>query len=210
MNTQNWQRLGILLLLALVMAATRLNHFSPLATATWGPLPDASWAVFFVAGYYLRDWTRWAFPLLTVLAVTIDYYVISAQGISFWTHYCVSAAYWCLIPAHLALWLGGAWLARQRAGARLADIGRLAIATLVATTIAYLLSNGSFYWLSDSWLAADATRSFAGWFKNLGDWYLPYLRATAVYVAIAAALHVLTGLAIGRMPTARDQTATRR
>ena len=38
----------ILGLLALVMAATRINHFAI--------FPDASWAVFFVAGFYLNRW----------------------------------------------------------------------------------------------------------------------------------------------------------
>src|SRR5690606_36139481 len=60
---------GILALLAVVMLATRINHF--------GALPDASWAVFFIAGFYLRGWGRWAFPLLMALAVAIDYVVIS-------------------------------------------------------------------------------------------------------------------------------------
>ena len=50
------QRLGIFLMLALVMAATRLHHFDA--------LPDASWGVFFLAGFWLRGSPRWAFPLL--------------------------------------------------------------------------------------------------------------------------------------------------
>jgi hypothetical protein len=57
-------RLTIFLVLAAVMAATRLNHF--------GVVPDASWAVFFIAGFYLRGSARWAFPALMVLAVAID------------------------------------------------------------------------------------------------------------------------------------------
>ena len=72
MNSRTVSRIGILVLLGLIMAATRSHHFSPLANATWGPLPDASWAVFFVAGYYVRDWLRWAFPLLLALAVVVD------------------------------------------------------------------------------------------------------------------------------------------
>ena len=49
------------LLLVLLMVGTRINHFAP--------IPDASWAVFFIGGFYLRSWTRWAFPLLMALAV---------------------------------------------------------------------------------------------------------------------------------------------
>lgn len=210
MNSRLFPRFGILMLLALVMAATRSHHFSPLATSTWGALPDASWAVFFVGGYYLKDWTRWAFPLLMVLAVLVDYLVISGQGIDFWSHYCVSAAYWFLIPTHFALWLGGLWLARQHAGTRLADLPKLAGSLLIAISVAYLLSNGSFYWLSDSWLATSATgRSFAGWMQNLSDWYLPYLRVTAVYVAIATVLHVVAVAALGKLGQPHDRSLPR-
>lgn len=52
--TATLPRVGLFLVLALVMAATRINHF--------GALPDASWAVFFLAGFYLRGSARWAFP----------------------------------------------------------------------------------------------------------------------------------------------------
>ncbi|WP_411014310.1 hypothetical protein, partial [Salmonella sp. s50237] len=72
----------ILLLLAVLMAGTRADHF--------GPLPDASWAVFFIGGFYLAAWTRAAFPALMALAVAVDWLVISASGQSFWQHYCVS------------------------------------------------------------------------------------------------------------------------
>src|SRR5690606_12601047 len=87
-------RAAILTLLAAVMAATRLHHF--------GAVPDASWAVFFVGGFYLYRWTRWAFPLLMALAVLVDWIVIRGQGLDFWSHYCVSPGYWALLPAHLA------------------------------------------------------------------------------------------------------------
>ena len=191
MNSRTYSRIGILVLLCLVMAATRSHHFSPMANATWGALPDASWAVFFVAGYYLRSWVRWAFPLLMALAVAVDYFVISATGANFWTHYCVSVAYWFLLPAHFVLWMGGAWLATQGVRQHWRDLGRLAAALVVAVTLSYIISNGSFYWLSDSWLTNSVDgRSMTGWIDNLADWYLPYLRITALYVAIATVLHV--------------------
>src|SRR5215467_14945133 len=110
MTLSNPQRAGIFVILALVMSATRVNHFAA--------LPDASWAVFFAGGFYLSGdpaglralfggATRWAFPLLIAVAVLIDFFVITSQGIDFWSHYCVSAAYWFLLPAYFSLWLGG-------------------------------------------------------------------------------------------------------
>jgi hypothetical protein len=180
MNT-TLQRAIVLSLLMLLMAATRTHYFTHFT-----PVPDASWAVFFIGGFYLRAWTRWAFPLLMALAVTVDWFVISGQGISFWSHYCVSPAYWFLIPAHLAMWMGGLWLRRHYTGASLPALGRLAASLLVATTLCHLLAQGSFYWISSS--VAEPT--LAGWWKNYSDWFPLYLGSTAMFVAVAAIAQV--------------------
>lgn len=173
------KRLFILLVLALLMAATRVHlfdHFSP---------PDASWAVFFVGGYYLRRWSYWAFPAFMALAVAVDWHVITDQGIPFWSHYCVSPAYGCLVPAYLVLWLGGSWLARTQPGLDWQGLGKLAAALVAAVVLCQLISQGSFYWSS----ASVPNPTLAGWWKNYTDWLPPYLVTTATYVAIAAVLH---------------------
>jgi hypothetical protein len=180
------QRAGIFVILALVMTATRVNHFAA--------LPDASWTVFFAAGFYLRGSARWAFPLLMALAVLIDFFVITGQGIDFWRHYCVSVAYWFLVPAYLALWAGGSLLRRAYHGLGLRELALLAGLLVVALSVSYVVSNGSYYWLSDTWMAGGKVRSFGGWVENLGDWYLPYLRTTAMYAGIGAVLHVAVTL----------------
>lgn len=177
------QRLGIFSGLALVMAATRLHHFDA--------LPDASWGVFFLAGFWLRGSARWAFPLLMAEAVLVDFFAITSQALSFWSHYCVSPGYWFLVPSYFALWLGGSWLARHQAGLRASTLGLAALALLVSEGVCYVLSNGSFYWLSPT---TAAVRSLDGWFANLGDWYLPFLQTTALYVGIGAVLHVIVAL----------------
>lgn len=179
------QRIVIFAIVALLMVSTRLHL--PAAFTHFGPIPDASWAAFFIGGFYLRGSSRWAFPLLMALAVLTDYVVISAQGIDFWSHYCVSAAYWFLLPAHLALWTGG--LLTRRAYHRAANGRALAVlAGSLALSVAacHLLSQGSFYWISDSVPAP----SVAGWWKNYADWLLPYLRVTAIYVGLAVIVHV--------------------
>ncbi|MFT3805887.1 hypothetical protein [Arenimonas sp.] len=200
MNLSSRQRIGIFVLLALVMMATRINHFSN--------LPDASWALFFLGGFYLRGSGRWAFPALMLLAVAIDAYVISASGLSFWNHYCVSIAYWFLVPAHLAMWFGGDLLRRRYQGLSLTSAGWLLATAVLAIGLCYLISNGSFYWLSDS----VASRSFAGWTKNLGDWVLPYYYTSGMYLGLATAVHV--GVALVARHTRRSavtaqQPATR-
>lgn len=163
--------------LAAVMAATRLHHFAV--------LPDASWAVFFVAGFYLRRWTAWAFPLLMALAVVVDYVVITAQGMDFWQHYCVSPGYWMLVPAYSSLWAGGLWLARQQGGTG-ARLGKLAMALVASVAVCQLFAQGGFYWMSD----VVAQKSLGGWAKNYFDWVGPYLLTTTLYVGAAVALHV--------------------
>ncbi|WP_293715299.1 hypothetical protein [Stenotrophomonas sp. UBA7606] len=177
--TANVQRAIILSLLVLLMAGTRLNHFAP--------VPDASWAVFFIGGFYLRNWTRWAFPLLMGLAVVVDWVVISNQGMSFWQHYCVSAAYWMLIPAYFAMWAGGMLLRRYYTGASLKSLGLLAASVIGSVALCHLIAQGSFYWIS----ASVAEPSVAGWAKNYSDWLLPYMQTAAMYVGAAAVVQVV-------------------
>ncbi|WP_266168410.1 hypothetical protein [Dyella subtropica] len=181
-TTQN-QRLGIFLALALVMAATRV-HLSLFHHDVW----DASWGIFFLAGFWLRGSVRWAFPLLMAEAVLVDYLVISNQGINFWDHYCVSAAYWFLVPSYFSLWMGGSWLAGQKTGLNLRSLGLAAMAMLASWAVCYVISNGSFYWLSSS---VPQPRSMAAWFSNLGDWYLFFLETMALYAALGLAVHAL-------------------
>ncbi|WP_426690093.1 hypothetical protein [Rhodanobacter ginsengiterrae] len=190
------QRLGILLALAAVMAVTRI-HLSLLHHN----VEDASWAIFFLAGFWLRGAGRWAFPLLMAEAVLIDYLVISGQGIDFWSHYCVSVAYWFLIPSYFSLWLGGSWLAKHQVGLRLPTLGMAAVALVVSWAVCYLVSNGSFYWLSNS---VPLPRSAAAWSANLLDWYLPFLQTTALYVGLGAIVHVLV-IQVARAVKQADQ-----
>jgi hypothetical protein len=173
------QRLGIFIVLALVMAGTRINHF--------GALPDASWAVFFVAGFYLRGSMRWAFPVLMALAVLVDFLVIRGQGLNFWSHYCVSAGYWFLIAAYAAMWAGGSVLRAQEKGIGLRELGLLGMTLVVATSVCFVVSNGGFYWLSDS----VASPSMSGWMQNMSEWFLPYLGTSAIYVGIASCVHAI-------------------
>lgn len=180
----NTQRAIILALLTLLLVASRLHL--PTSLTHFGPVPDASWAVFFIGGFYLRTWTRWAFPLLMAAAVLVDYIVISGQGINFWTHYCVSPAYWFLLPAYFSLWAGG-WLVRHFYQGNHGKSLAVLVASLIGAVAAcHLLSQASFYWISDVVTAP----TFAGWWKNYSDWFPSYLRVTAIYVGLAVIVHV--------------------
>ncbi|MBW8369145.1 MAG: hypothetical protein K0M70_14965 [Arenimonas sp.] len=171
-------RAAIFVGLAALMAATRMNHF--------GAIPDASWAVFFIAGFYLRGSVRWAFPALMAIAVAVDYAVITGTGQSFWSHYCMSPGYWFLVPAHLSMWLAGSLLRRHHRISPVNALGLLLVSVFAGVAACHLFAQGGFYWLSDT--VADPT--VAGWARNYADWFLPYLRTAGIYVALAAVVHV--------------------
>ncbi|MDO5505470.1 MAG: hypothetical protein Q4F49_04145 [Pseudoxanthomonas suwonensis] len=167
--------------LAVLLAATRMHHFAV--------VPDASWAAFFLGGLALRGSTRWAFPALMALAVAVDWLVITRSGMSFWQHYCVSPAYWMLIPAYFAMWAGGMWLRGREAGFDGRGAGLLALALPLSVITCHLLAQGSFYWI------AVAEPTVAGWWKNYTDWLLPYMGSAALYVGLAVIGHgVMTQL----------------
>ncbi len=74
---QKTKNVVVLAIFLLVMTATRL----PLSASVLH-LQDASWAVFFLAGFYLQKQWRWALPGLMAGAVGIDLIAIQSMGIS--------------------------------------------------------------------------------------------------------------------------------
>lgn len=151
---------GAIALMA-VMAATRFDHFgSPIA------LPDASLAVFFLAGMWQGG--RYLFIALLLEAGLIDYLAINQYGVS---DFCISPAYVFLLPTYAVLWLSGRFCKR---GARFA---RQAAMLIAATSMAFLISNGSFYLLS----AEIADRHWAHYLEQFARYYWPYLASTLVY-----------------------------
>lgn len=166
-----------LLALATAMAATRFGACSGALVP-----PDASWAVFFIAGFYYAEEWRWALPALLIEAILIDLAAIHFYGLS---DYCLTPAYAFIVPAYSMLWCGGAWLKRGYQGA-VGDLRRLALSLLVAVSACYALTEGSFYWLG----SRIAPVSFAGWGANFLTWYGYFMLVTAGYVALTALGHV--------------------
>ena len=177
MNIKPQFPLAIFLLLSLVMTTTRLPD-----VWTFVHLQDASWAIFFLGGFYLRREWKWALPLLLAEAVAIDWFAVSAIGVR---NVCLTAAYWFLIPAYGALWLGGAWAAKHDAR-NLRTLALLTLSLFVSVNLCYLISNASFYWLGGA-----SAPTLAGWIRNFRDWYGPFLSMPFRYVGIAALAHVV-------------------
>lgn len=171
------------LLLAAFMAATRSHHFAGLHH-----LPDASWAVFFLAGFYLRP--AWAFASLSLLAVTSDYVAITWGGVS---SFCVSPAYAMLLPAYGALWLAGRWYGRQHRE-RIATLIPLALVALGGAAACELISSGSFYFYSGRF--ADPT--LAEFLPRLAKYFPHALSSLALYLGAAALVHATVSALGGR------------
>lgn len=183
----------LLFLLATVMLSTRQFHF--------GLLTDASWAVFFLAGLYLPGWR--SFALLMVGAAAIDYVATQHLGVS---SYCISPAYPFLLPGYGALWLGGAWFRRHHGQLRFGNVTWLAASLFIAVSLCFVLTNGSFYWLS----GRHGVTSISGWTVNFLQWYPRFLAMPLLYVgAVATATSAYAALLRGRNESVQRPVVTR-
>ncbi len=181
------QQLALFAMLALLMAITRYHHFGSALH-----LPDASLAVFFMAGFYLTGML--AFPVLLVEAGLIDYFAIAVGGVS---DFCVTPAYWFLIPAYGAMWFAGRWAA-DKVRMHWQSLLPLFGALFVASSIAFLISNGAFYMLSGRF----PDLSWAQYSERVAKYYLSYVTAALGYVAFAAFVH-WAAATIGQMRALR-------
>lgn len=165
-NRQAWT---VTALLALAMLATRTGHFGDMLH-----LPDASMAAFFLGGAYVRR--HLAFAALVVLGVAIDYVAIRYAGVS---NYCVTPAYGFLQVAYAVLWYGG-YACAARFGSRYL----LFVVAAALTVVAFLVSNGSFYWLG----GRVADRSLSGWAANAWRWGPSFVMVAMCYIGVALGL----------------------
>ncbi|WP_257386434.1 hypothetical protein [Tahibacter caeni] len=164
----------ILLALMALMLVTRYHH---LGSALH--LPDASMAIFFVAGFYLAGTV--ALPLLLLEAGLIDYIAISLAGVS---DFCVTPAYSMLVVAYGVLWYGGAFYAKKLYKPQPSTALPAGLIALASCLLSFLVSNGSFYWMGGR--VADA---------NLADYVQNFLRYMPSFVGVALAYIAVFGLA---------------
>lgn len=175
MNSNQTRTIAIFATLVALMAATRDHHFGSALH-----LPDASLAIFLLAGFYLP---RWAFPVLLIEAGLADYFAINYGGVSGW---CFSPAYWFLIPTYFVLWFGGRFCA-TRYRFSLSSLAEFAGITFAATTAAFLISNISFYLFAGYF--ADV--SVAQYAMQLTGYFPQYMQGAFLYLIPAALLHIV-------------------
>ena len=189
-------RRWILLGLATLMAATRFHHFGSVTL-----LPDASLAVFFLTGLYLTKGitfarndrgqpgtsaARWLMPVgifvfLLLEAGLIDYLAIRYGGVSDW---CVTPAYWFLIPTYGVMYLAGGWCARFEPLTK-GGVFKTAGVLLIASVVAFLISNGSFYLFADRF----AEMNWVAYANRTAPYLLSYVAYTMIYSGLALSLH---------------------
>ncbi len=156
--------LAVLVVLTLLMLATRTHHF-----ATFNSLPSASIAIFFLAGMYLRNMKAfWFFYMLSVTIDLVSSYYRGQLGD------CITTSYPALVLSYGVMFVIGFYAKPnwQQNCWQLNTI-KVALALFVASSVAFFISNGSYYTLSGkfpdlSW-AEYATRVDKYFFKSISN-----------------------------------------
>lgn len=169
------QSIAITIGLCVAMLITRGSHVSG-----WNALPEASWMVFFVAGFLLP---RWSLAAFLGLAVGIDAYAFTFGGVP---GTCLSVAYAMLIPAYSAMWVTGR-LVQPYVESTVTGYGVTFMAAMLATAVCELISSGSFYLWSGlfepTWaefLAREAQYAPAA-FASSAFWTVAFIAAHGLY-----------------------------
>lgn len=171
----NRQQIYIGLALAFLIATTRSHHF-----ATLHHLPDASWAVFFLAGLYLRP--TWVLAALLGEAALTDFIATTWGGVS---DFCITAAYGMLLPAYGSLWLAGRWYAGHCRPV-ISTLVPLSIAIFLGTLACQTFSSGGFYLFSGYF-----EPNIAEFGARFAKYYPSYLGSTLFYLGPVALLQLL-------------------
>ncbi|UUO24400.1 hypothetical protein FGD67_15090 [Colwellia sp. M166] len=155
---------AVLAILSFLMLATRTHHFS-----SFNHLPSASIAIFFLAGMYLRNIK--AFWFFYILTLTIDLASSYYRG-QFGD--CITTSYPALVLSYGVMFTVGYYTRPnwQRSAWQI-NIVKVALALFIASSIAFFISNGSYYALSGkfpelSW-AEYATRVDKYYFKSISN-----------------------------------------
>ena len=181
--------LGLFAAFAAMMVATRFHHFGDVLH-----LPDASMALFFLGGLYLRK--HWQFVSFIALAVVIDWIAIEHAGVS---DFCVTPAYSFLLPAYAVLWYGGRWYG-PRLQMQWKSLAGAVVVALLCASASFAISNGAFYWLGGRY----ENPHMAQYLARAWQWGPLFVRTTMTYIVVALAIHAIAAsslqLRAGRRP----------
>lgn len=177
---QGWIAAG----LCALIIATRGSH-----VGTAFSLPDATLAGMLLGGIFLRRGV-W-FAMLMGLCIAVDAFAVGVAGVP---SYCLSPAYWALLPTYAVMWLGGRWLAKRGNAFETVLYAAVALST---TTIAFLISTYSFFLFSGRFPQAPLWQVMQhGW-----EYFPEYLGYTMLYLGFGWGAHSVYGMVdIARNP----------
>ncbi len=161
-------------LLAVMVLVTHGQH-----DATPLHLPQATWAAFFLGGFYLRHVRLWMLGLGLVGA--LDFAAVTWGGVS---DFCLSPAYVFMVPAYGVLWLAGRTCAANGVGLDRRGLVALALG-LSGIVAAEILASGSFYLLS----GRMEQISLGGLATYLLTWVPQTLESFVFWIGVAAPIH---------------------
>lgn len=164
------------LLLAVLMAATRIHHFG-IATVA----PDASTAAFFLAGLLLAS-PLW-FAAFSLLAIALDGVAFGIVGVA---DACMTPGYWLLFAGYFALWYAGR-LGRRVVKPDLFQAIKLLGLAVGGVIAFFLLSNLGYYFGG----GFDESLGAAEYVSRVSRYFPIYLIATLVYAAAGVAVLAL-------------------
>ena len=162
--------------LVLLMILTREYHFSSLHS-----LPGASWAIFFLAGLYLR--AIWPLVGLFILTWALDFSAYTWGGAS---SFCLTSSYVFLLPAYSALWYAGSWYAR-RYQFEWNTLLPLSLSLMTGAAVCELFSSGGFYFFSGRF--EETTLIEFG--QRLVQYFPHYVGSLVFYIGTAVAIHIM-------------------
>lgn len=169
--------------LALLQLFTRGHHFASIEA-----LPSASWAVFFLAGFYCRK--NVYFLVLLAEVALLDFWAITFNNVS---SFCVSPAYGLLVFAYGALWFGGKQFRRHFQSVKATQwqtLISLVFFVVVSALICDLISSGGFYFFSGRFTEP----TLAEFFQRLATYFPKYLSSMALYIVFATLVHIIVGM----------------
>jgi hypothetical protein len=163
--SQTTKHLTIAAAIVFLMLLTRGSH-----VLTSLALPDASLALLLIGGLYLRK-AAW-FGLFVALATAIDF---SAAAVDSLQAFCLTPAYWGMLPTYAVMWLAGVWLSKQ---SNSFDAVQYMLVAVLATLLAFVISTQTYYLFSGRFPAESVVESL-----QYGWEYLPsYMGFTAMYL----------------------------
>jgi hypothetical protein len=169
------QNVFLIFVLSAIMWLTRGHHMASLAY-----LPDASWAIFFIVGFYFSSFA--VIALFLAQAFLIDYLVLTQLGVG---QSCFTLAYSFLLPAYLSLWFAGKWLSKHYS-LNLSGFKNFAFAAISGIIVCELISSGSYYFMN-----VPGTASIGEFMGRLAL-YLPFaLMITMSYLVVALVAHLV-------------------